>query len=79
LLTRVELPLASPSICAGIDQTITLSLTVVVVASLIGTKSLGEDVLEALQYANVGQAIPAGFAISFSAMVLDLIVQGQTK
>ena len=79
LLTRVDLPLASPSIRAGIDQTITLSLTVVVVASLIGTKGLGEDVLEALQYANVGQAIPAGFAISFCAMVLDLIVQGQTK
>ena len=78
-MTRVDLPLASPSIRAGIDQTITLSLTVVVVASLIGTKGLGEDVLEALQYANVGQAIPAGFAISFSAMVLDLIVQGQTK
>ena len=51
----------------------------VVVASLIGTKSLGEDVLEALQYVNVGQVIPAGFAISFCAMVLDLIVQGQTK
>ena len=79
LLTRVDLPLASPSIRVGIDQTITLSLTVVVVASLIGTKGLGEDVLEALQYANVGQAIPAGFAILFCAMVLDLIVQGQTK
>ena len=79
LLTRVDLPLASPSIRAGIDQTIMLSLAMVVVASLIGAKGLGEDVLEALQYANVGQGILAGFAILFCAMILDRIVQGERK
>jgi len=76
LLTRVDLPLASQSIRAGINQTIMLSLAMVVVASLIGAKGLGEDVLEALQYANVGQGILAGFAILFCAMILDRIVQG---
>lgn len=76
LLTRVDLPLASPSIRAGVNQTIMLSLAMVVVASLIGAKGLGEDVLEALQYANVGQGILAGFAILFCAMILDRIVQG---
>ena len=70
LLTKVDLPLASPSIRAGINQTIMLSLAMVVVASLIGAKGLGEDVLEALQYANVGQGILAGFSILFCAMVL---------
>ncbi len=79
LLTRVDLPLASPSIRAGINQTIMLSLAMVVVASLIGAKGLGEDVLEALQYANVGQGILAGFSILFCAMILDRIVQGQKK
>ncbi len=79
LLTRVDLPLASPSIRAGINQTIMLSLAMVVVASLIGAKGLGEDVLEALQYANVGQGILAGFAILFCAMILDRIVQGARK
>jgi glycine betaine/proline transport system permease protein len=79
LLTRVDLPLASPSIRAGINQTIMLSLAMVVVASLIGAKGLGEDVLEALQYANVGQGILAGFAILFCAMILDRIVQGERK
>ena len=79
LLTRVDLPLASPSIRAGINQTIMLSLAMVVVASLIGAKGLGEDVLEALQYANVGQGILAGFAILFCAMILDRIVQGGRK
>ena len=79
LLSRVDLPLASPSIRAGINQTIMLSLAMVVVASLIGAKGLGEDVLEALQYANVGQGILAGFSILFCAMILDRIVQGERK
>ncbi len=77
LLTKVDLPLAAPSILAGINQTIMLSLAMVVVASLIGAKGLGEDVLEALQYASVGQGILAGFAILFCAMILDRVVQGK--
>ena len=79
LMSRVDLPLAAPSIRAGINQTIMLSLAMVVVASLIGAKGLGEDVLEALQYANVGQGILAGFAILFCALILDRIVQGDRK
>ena len=79
LLTKIDLPLASPSIRAGINQTIMLSLAMVVVASLIGAKGLGEDVLEALQYANVRQGILAGCAILFCAMILDRIVQGARK
>ena len=79
LLTKVDLPLAAPSIRAGINQTIMLSLAMVVVASLIGAKGLGEDVLEALQYANVGQGILAGFSILFCAMMLDRIVQGRNR
>ncbi len=77
LLTKVDLPLAAPSILAGVNQTIMLSLAMVVVASLIGAKGLGEDVLEALQYASVGQGILAGFAILFCAMILDRVVQGK--
>jgi glycine betaine/proline transport system permease protein len=53
-----------------------VSLAVIVVASLIGAKGLGEDVSEALQCANVGQGILAGFAILFCAMILDRIVKG---
>ena len=79
LLTKVDLPLAAPSILAGVNQTIMLSLAMVVVASLIGAKGLGEDVLEALQYASVGQGILAGFAILFCAMILDRVVQGKRE
>ncbi len=79
LLFKVDLPLAAPSILAGINQTIMLSLAMVVVASLIGAKGLGEDVLEALQYASVGQGILAGFAILFCALILNRVVQGESK
>ena len=72
LLRKVDLPLATPSILAGVNQTVMLSLAMVVVASLIGAKGLGQDVLEALQYANVGQGILAGVAILFVALILDL-------
>jgi glycine betaine/proline transport system permease protein len=79
LLWKVDLPLAAPSIMAGVNQTILLSLAMVVIASLIGAKGLGEDVLEALQYASEGQGILAGLAILFCAMILDRIVQGKRK
>ena len=77
LLFKVELPLAMPSIMAGINQTILMCLSMVVLASLIGAKGLGEDVLEALQYAASGAGMVAGLAILFCAMVLDRIVQGR--
>ena len=71
-----DLPLASPSIRADVNQTIMLSLAMVFVTSLIGAKRLGEDVLEALLYANVGLGILVGFAILICLMILDRIVQG---
>ena len=77
LLTKVDIPLAMPTILAGVNQTVMLSLAMVVVASLIGAKGLGQDVLEALQYANVGQGILAGIAILFCALILDKVIQGK--
>ena len=74
-----DLPLASPLILGGVNQTILLSLAMAVVASLIGMKGLGEDVLEALQFAKFGQCALAVFAILFCAMILDRIVQGGKK
>ncbi len=79
LLWKVDLPLAARTIMAGVNQTILLSLAMVVVASLIGAKGLGEDVLEALQYAAAGQGILAGLAILFCALILDRIVAGKAS
>ena len=79
LLKDVEIPLAMPSIMTGINQTILMCLSMVVIASLIGAKGLGQDVLVALQYAAKGQGMLAGLAILFCAMVIDRVIQGHYK
>lgn len=79
LLFKVDIPLAMPSIMTGVNQTLLMCLSMVVIASLIGAKGLGEDVLSALQYAAVGQGILSGFAILMCAIVLDRIVQGRER
>jgi glycine betaine/proline transport system permease protein len=79
LLKDVEVPLAMPSIMTGINQTILMCLSMVVIASLIGAGGLGKSVLEALQYAAKGQGLLAGLAILCCAMVIDRIVQGHYK
>ncbi len=76
LLKDVEVPLALPSIMAGVNQTILMCLSMVVIISLIGGGGLGKVILEALQYAAKGEGLLGGFAILFCAMVIDRIVQG---
>jgi glycine betaine/proline transport system permease protein len=77
LLFKIDFPLAMPSIMTGVNQAILMCLGMVVIASLIGAKGLGEDVLESLQYASTGYGILTGFAILFCAMVLDRMVHGK--
>ena len=79
LLKDIEIPLAMPSIMTGVNQTILMCLSMVVIASLIGAKGLGQDVLVALQYAAKGQGMLAGLAILVCAMVIDRIVQGHYR
>lgn len=76
LLKDVEIPLALPSIMTGVNQTILMCLSMVVIISLIGGGGLGREILEALQYAAKGPGLLGGFAILFLAMVMDRIVQG---
>ncbi|MEM9782446.1 MAG: ABC transporter permease subunit [Pseudomonadota bacterium] len=76
ILQDVEIPLALPSIMAGVNQTILMCLSMVVIISLIGGGGLGKEILEALQYAAKGPGLLGGFAILFVAMVMDRIVQG---
>lgn len=76
LLKDVEVPLALPSIMTGVNQTILMCLSMVVIISLIGGGGLGKEILEALQYAAKGPGLLGGFAILFVAMVIDRIVQG---
>jgi glycine betaine/proline transport system permease protein len=76
-LFKVELPLAVPSIRLGINQTIMMSLSTVVIAAMIGAGGLGLDVIRSLQHLKTGQGVLAGVAIVLCAMVLDRMVRGQ--
>jgi glycine betaine/proline transport system substrate-binding protein len=75
MLVRVTLPLARPSIMAGINQTTMMALAMVVVASMIGARGLGEDVLAGIQTLDVGRGLQAGVAIVILAIVIDRITQ----
>ncbi len=79
LMKGIELPLAAPAIMTGVNQTILMCLSMVVIASLIGARGLGQEVLVALQFVAKGQGILAGLAILCCAMVLDRIVQGRFR
>lgn len=75
MLLRVTLPLARPSIMAGINQTTMMALSMVVVASMIGARGLGEDVLAGIQTLDVGRGLQAGVAIVILAIIIDRITQ----
>ncbi len=80
LLTRIELPHAMPSISAGITQCIMLSLSMVVVAALVGADGLGKPVVRALNTADIALGFEAGLAIVLLAIILDRVCkQPQTK
>lgn len=73
LLWKVELPSARPTIIAGITQCIMLSLSMVVIAALVGAGGLGVPVVRALNTVNVGMGFEAGFAIVLVAVLLDRV------
>ena len=73
LLTRIELPHAMPSISAGITQCIMLSLSMVVIAALVGADGLGKPVVNALNTADIALGFEAGLAIVLLAIMLDRV------
>jgi glycine betaine/proline transport system substrate-binding protein len=79
LLTKVELPAATQSIVAGITQCIMLSLSMVVIAALVGAGGLGVPVVRALNTVQIGMGFEAGFAIVLLAIILDRITRSDAK
>lgn len=78
-LRKVQLPIAKTTIMAGINQSIMLALSMVVIASMIGAKGLGADVYRAVTQINIGAGFEAGLAIVIIAILLDRITQGVGK
>ena len=75
LMMKVELPLALPSIMAGVNQVVMMSLSMVVVAAIIGAGGMGFIVVDALGQTEVGRGILAGIGIALIAMMIDRVVQ----
>ncbi|MFK7801629.1 MAG: ABC transporter permease [Anaerolineae bacterium] len=71
ILRKVEIPMAMPTIMAGVNQTIMFALSIVVLAALIGSGGLGDVVLKALRRLRVGDALEGGLAIVVLAILLD--------
>ena len=78
-LFKVPLPMARATIMAGINQTVMLALSMVVIASMIGAPGLGREVLSALQRASVGPGFVAGVGIVILAIIIDRITQNMNK
>ena len=76
LLWAVELPMARPTIMAGLNQMIMAALSMVVIASMIGARGLGEQVLSGIETLDVGRGLEAGLGIVILAFVLDRVSQG---
>ena len=76
LLFKVQIPLALPTIMAGINQTTMMALAMVVVASLVGAGGLGADVLKAIGRLQIGNSLLAGGSIVLLAIIIDRITQG---
>lgn len=75
MLIKVQLPMARPTIMAGINQCIMLSLSMVVIASMVGAPGLGEVVLRGITQFKIGLGFEAGLAVVFLAMFLDRVTE----
>ncbi|MDO7907258.1 glycine betaine ABC transporter substrate-binding protein [Paenibacillus sp. JX-17] len=78
-LFKVQLPLAMPTLMAGINQTIMLSLSMVVIASMIGAEGIGATVYRAVTQLQIGKGFEAGIAVVVLAIVLDRFTQNLFK
>lgn len=79
LLYKVQLPLAMPSIMAGVNQTMMLALSMAVIASMIGAPGLGSVVLEGISTVNVGLGLTGGLGIVVLAIIMDRLTQGLVR
>jgi len=75
MLFKIQLPIALPTILAGINQTIMLALSMVVISAMIGAQGLGSPVYSGIQNLRIGQGFEGGLAVVILAMILDRVTQ----
>ena len=79
LLAKVQVPMALPTIMAGVNQTTMMALAMVTIASMVAAGGLGDNVLRAIQKNEVGNGVIAGLAIVFMAIVIDRLTQAVAR
>jgi glycine betaine/proline transport system permease protein len=75
MLRKVEIPIAMPSIMAGVNQNIMMALSMVVIASMIGAGGLGNVVLSGIQRMDIGLGFEGGLGVVILAIILDRLTQ----
>jgi glycine betaine/proline transport system permease protein len=75
LLFKVQLPIALPTLMAGINQTIMMALSMVIIASMVGAGGLGNDVLASIQRLDIGLGFESGLAVVLLAIILDRLTE----
>lgn len=76
ILWRIQMPLAMPTVMAGVNQVIMLALSMVVLSGMVGAGGLGGDVVAALSQVDIGLGMEAGLAVVIVAVYLDRITNG---
>ncbi len=79
MLRKVQIPLAMPTILTGVNQTIMLSLSMVVISAMIGARGLGEIVLNGVTQMQIGKGFEGGIAVVILAIILDRLTQSVGK
>jgi glycine betaine/proline transport system permease protein len=79
ILRKIQLPMAVPMILLGLNQTILLALSMLVITALVGTRDLGQEVYAALATADVGRGLVAGFAVAAIAIIADRLIGAAAK
>jgi glycine betaine/proline transport system permease protein len=74
LLTKIKLKLALPEVMLGLNQTIMLAISMLVITALVGTRDLGQEVYIALAKADNGRGLTAGLCVAFIAIIADRLI-----
>jgi glycine betaine/proline transport system permease protein len=75
----VQLPVALPEIMLGINQTILLALSMIIICAMVGTRDLGQEIFKALAKADSGRGIVAGLVIAFIGIIADRLITAWVK
>ena len=79
ILKGIQLPLAAPTIMLGVNQTLMMGLSMLVITALVGTRDLGQETLIALSKVDPGRGLTAGICVAFIAIVVDRLINAWSK